>query len=554
MINLPGEYMNKQFADEMIEQFQTKFFGFALSKCRDLNEAEELAARITCEAYVTLRNMDEIYNWEGYLYKIASNVYAKYVKEQKKNKTKDIDGVEINDTYDFEADVSHKEELEQIKKEVAWLGKRHREIVILHYYHNKKLAEIAKQLDIPEGTVKWHLSDAKAQLKKGMSQVRRKGTLGIEPIELKGLGNMGKPGDLGDTSYFLNSKLRQNIAYAAYFEPKTKLEIAEELGVSPVYIEDEVDYLEEYGFLDLLAGQKYRTNIFITDVPGEAFHKSREIDKEIAIQICDLYVPKVLEYLEKSDRTNIYIPNDDWNFYLWSMIPMLVAENNMGSIDWDKLKQKNYLVKRKDGGEYVALATVYREDWLHDDFYHEMSCGPMYKIMSEDGANVASWCLSTDFDTREFGWVDHLGSDYSTLYMYLKGELPKTEGVLDKYIRLYDRGLLVNVNDQDKVNVIVKYMDNLEKDYVKVINNITLPASDELKENIEKLFQQKINLEKQYFPKHMHDMLEIYRRASNINVVMVIDELLERGVLKPLTEEQKKGVMNVVYADLLPVR
>ena len=60
-------------------------------------------------------------------------------------------------------------------------------------------------------------------------------------------------------------------------------------------------------------------------------------------------------------------------------------------------------------------------------------------------------------------------------------------------------------------------------------------------------------MEKQYFPKHMHDMLEIYRRSSNINVVMVVDELLERGILKPLTEEQKKGVMNVVYTDLLPV-
>lgn len=545
--------MNKQFADEMIEQFQTKFFGFALSKCRDLNEAEELAARITCEAYVTLRNMDEIYNWEGYLYKIASNVYAKYVKEQKKNKTKDIDELEIHDTYDFEADVSHKEELEQIKKEVAWLGKRHREIVILHYYHNKKLAEIAKQLDIPEGTVKWHLSDAKAQLKKGMSQVRRKGTLGIEPIELKGLGNMGKPGDLGDTSYFLNSKLRQNIAYAAYFEPKTKLEIAEELGVSPVYIEDEVDYLEEYGFLDLLAGQKYRTNIFITDVPGDVFHKSREIDKEIAKQICNLYVPEVLNYLEKSGIEHTYIPNDDWNFYLWSMIPMLVAEIGMGTIDWDKLKKKNYWVKRKDGGEYVASATVYNEDWLHDDLYHEMSCGPMYKVKCEDGVNIASWCLSTDFDTREFGWVDHLESDYTTLYMYLKGELPKTEGVLDKYVRLYDRGLLVNVDGEDKVNVIVKHMDNLEIDYVKAIGNVTVPASEELKEKIETLLQQKIQMEKQYFPKHMHDMLEIYRRSSNINVVMVMDELIERGVLKPLTETQKKGVMNVVYTDLLPV-
>lgn len=544
--------MNKQFADEMIEQFQTKFFGFAISKCRDLDEAEELAARITCEAYVTLRNMDEIYNWEGYLYKIASNVYAKYVREQKKNQNKDIDELEIRDTYDFEADVSHKEELELIKKEIAWLGKRHREIVILHYYHNKKLSEIAEQLGIPEGTVKWHLSDAKAQLKKGMSQMRRKGTLGIEPVEFKGLGNLGKPGDLGDTSYFLNSKLRQNIAYAAYFEPKTKLEIAEELGVSPVYIEDEVDYLEEYGFLDLLAGQKYRTNIFITDVPAVAFHKSREIDKEIAKQICDLYVPKVLEYLEKSGTENTYIPNDDWNFYLWSMIPMMVAEISMGSIDWDKLKKKNYLVKRKDGGEYVALAEVYNEDWLHEDFYHEMSCGPMYKICNEK-VMIASWSLSTDFDTREFGWVDNLESDYTTLYMYLKGELPKTEGVLDKYVRLYDRGLLANVDGVDKVNVIVKQGGDLESDYEKVIGKVTVLASEELKEKIEELLRKKIQMEKQYFPKHMHDMLEIYRRASNINVVMVIDELLERGILKPLTEAQKKGVMNVVYTDLLPV-
>ena len=544
--------MNKQFADEMIEQFQTKFFGFAISKCRDLDEAEELAARITCEAYVTLRNMDEIYNWEGYLYKIASNVYAKYVREQKKNQNKDIDELEIRDTYDFEADVSHKEELELIKKEIAWLGKRHREIVILHYYHNKKLSEIAEQLGIPEGTVKWHLSDAKAQLKKGMSQMRRKGTLGIEPVEFKGLGNLGKPGDLGDTSYFLNSKLRQNIAYAAYFEPKTKLEIAEELGVSPVYIEDEVDYLEEYGFLDLLAGQKYRTNIFITDVPAVAFHKSREIDKEIAKQICDLYVPKVLEYLEKSGTENTYIPNDDWNFYLWSMIPMMVAEISMGSIDWDKLKKKNYLVKRKDGGEYVALAEVYNEDWLHEDFYHEMSCGPMYKLCNEK-VMIASWSLSTDFDTREFGWVDNLESDYTTLYMYLKGELPKTEGVLDKYVRLYDRGLLANVDGVDKVNVIIKQGVDLESDYEKVIGKVTVLASEELKEKIEELLRKKIQMEKQYFPKHMHDMLEIYRRASNINVVMVIDELLERGILKPLTEAQKKGVMNVVYTDLLPV-
>ena len=47
-------------------------------------------------------------------------------------------------------------------------------------------------------------------------------------------------------------------------------------------------------------------------------------------------------------------------------------------------------------------------------------------------------------------------------------------------------------------------------------------------------------MEKQYFPQHMHEMLEIYRTVGGINKIKVIDELLERGILKPLTQRQKK--------------
>lgn len=508
--------MEKQFADKMIEEFHTKFFGFALSKCQNMVEAEELAARITCEAYVTMRQVDEVYNWEGYLYRIASNVYAKYVQEQKKNESKDVETVELLTESDFEKDILHKEELEQIRKEIAWLGKRHREVVILHYYHNKKLSEIAQQLEIPEGTVKWHLSDAKKQLKKGMEQMREKGRLGIEPISLGAKGNMGTPGTLGDTSAFLNSKLRDNITYAAYFEPKTKLEIAEELGVSPVFIEDEVDYLEEYGFLDLLPGQKYRTNVFIEDIPYDVLLKTREIETEIAKLVCDEYVPDVLAYLENCDKSQFYIPNEDWNFFLWSMIPMMVFQIGYGKMDWDRLRKKNYLVKRKDGGDYVALASVYREENYDAVAKHEMFCGPMFKGCED--ANVGSWSLSTEYDDREFGWVDNLDSDYSSLYRFMRGELPKTEGTLDRYVRLYDRGLLVNVDGKDEVNVIVQkvHMDIMEH-LLEVINEKTLPASEVFKKKLNILIQKRVAMEKQYFPQHMHEMLEIYRTVGGIN-------------------------------------
>ena len=50
----------------------------------------------------------------------------------------------------------------------------------------------------------------------------------------------------------------------------------------------------------------------------------------------------------------------------------------------------------------------------------------------------------------------------------------------------------------------------------------------------------------------MHGMVEIYEKARQINVSMVIEELLKRGILKPLTDDQKKGIMTVIHSDTLP--
>ena len=540
--------MDKAFADEMIAKYQKKFFGFALGKCNNLTEAEELAARITCEAYMTLRAVEEVYNWEGYLYRIAHNVYVHYVKEQIKHRQENTEEYELADSRDIEGDYANQEELAILKREIAWLGKRHREIVLLHYYHNKKIAEIASILELPEGTVKWHLSDAKTQLKEGLKQVRRKGNLGIEPIELNGFGNMGTPGELGDTAYFLNSKLRQNIAYAAYFEPKTIEEIAVELGVSPVFIEDEVEYLADYGFLDLLPGQRYRTNIFILNVPGDIDAKSKEISKEIARVVCDTYVPLILEEYKDWDE-NVYVPDNDKNFWYWTLIARKISDIGLAGFDVELLRKHNYYVKRKDGGEYVAFAALYREEVNRQITDIDSMCGPMWHVREEK--KVAAWSLATGYDNRVFGWEDNRGTDTETLGLFLKGQLPKSEAVLDKYMRLYDRGFIVNRDGKDVVNVIVMKETDFGETFVEKIYQEE-PLAQELKVKIEKLVQEKISLEKPYYPGHMHEMLKFWHGMRPIHTAYVLEELQNRGILNPLTEEQKKGVMIIAYSDILP--
>ncbi len=387
--------------------------------------------------------------------------------------------------------------------------------------------------------------------------------LGLEPIELVRLGNTGSVGPMGDTGAFLNSKLRQNIAFAAYFEPKTIEEIAKELNVGIAFVEDEVLYLEEYGFLDLMPGQKYRTNIYIECVPFEIVQQAREISLQVAKLICDEYVPKVIALAQSYSKEEIYVPDEDFNYFLWTLLIMAVTNHMEATLNWDMLRRNNYMVKRKDGGEFVALATLYQkesEELMKQEFY----CGPM--SVGNNEARAYSWSLSTVFEDREHGWQVNETADYKNLVLFMKGKLPKTEAVLDKYVRLYERGLLRQ--EDDRVNVIVVKEDpqsglfvqldkqeageDVKVDNVGALRKYIPPMSSELKGKIEALAVQKINLQKEYMPEHMHKLVEVYESAKHINPVMVINELLKRGTLKPLTDAQKKGVMIAVYSDVLP--
>lgn len=121
-----------------------------------------------------------------------------------------------------------------------------------------------------------------------MEKTRTTGTLGTEPIRFTDMGHSGEAAGTRDTSYYLAKVITQNIAYAAYHQPKSVNEIAEELGINPIFVEDEVAVLEEYGFMDKLKSGKYLTNILIYE-PNE---KRTEIYKEIDPKFSKLFAEK----------------------------------------------------------------------------------------------------------------------------------------------------------------------------------------------------------------------------------------------------------------------
>ena len=330
--------MQREHAERIITEYLKPIYGFALKRCANLQDAEDLTQDIVLRAFRAMLVKDDLDSPKKFIWTIAHNVLANYYRDR----TKTTIGVPVDELaellpsqYDTPAGSVEDESIDRLHREIAYLSKLQRRIVIAYYFENKKQEVIAKELDIPLGTVKWHLFEAKKDLKKGMDTMRQTGELKFNPIKFELCGTNGSPGTKGANNNFFRSALSQNIVYAVWKEDKTINEIADCLGVSPVYVESEAEYLSEYGFLTENKG-KYRCNILLDDPTNELISLHDEMYREAA----KLFANELMKELTSSGilkderiscgQTDQPIsltesPRADDNFILWSLVPYIAA-------------------------------------------------------------------------------------------------------------------------------------------------------------------------------------------------------------------------------------
>ncbi|MBD5139296.1 MAG: sigma-70 family RNA polymerase sigma factor [Ruminococcus sp.] len=544
--------MNKRDADMIIGEYVQKLYGFALNKLGNPDEAEELSARIIAEVYEVLVKRENIVNLNGYIYKIAHNVWTRYIGRKSKSRsfesTDGFDGTNrlehIPDEKDFAEEFQQTEQYGIIRREIAYLSKTQREIVVRHYYNGEKVKTIAAAMAIPEGTVKWHLSCTRKELMIGMDKIRTIGNLGLQPIRFSSMGHNGNPGSKGDTQDFLAKVITQNIAYAAYHKPRTINEIAEELGINPIFVEDEVAVLEEYGYMDKLDNGKYRTNIQISIPSDERNNIYSESSKKYTELLAEKFVIPYLESI-KEIPDFLTVPDNDINLLKWSMISF-----TMNRLIPDEYDNHKYAVKRKDGGDFVAHASLDvptpKSENPKESIY--WACGDMWRDPGNEDVSWdtpdpwKSWRLDVYWGSRE-GWRENRNDDYDKLYYFMKGELAENEANLYAYKRLLDRGYLIKTDSGYKVNIILSHAQNMSKWF-----DLFPKPNDEVraisKEYAEKIAEADILNQ----PEHMHEQIRYYdQNAASSLHTHIMEYLLDKGVLKLPTEEQRKGLCTVMF-------
>ncbi len=540
--------MIKEKADKLIIEYSPKIYGFAVKKAFSLEESEELAAEMVKEVYLSLLEANKVFNVEGYVWRICEHTYAKYVNNTKKHQGISLDGMEIPyyDNYNLE---EKDEDLKKLRQEIGFLSEKRRQIIYSFYYEGKSIQKIATEEDLSEGTIKWHLNKARNDLKENFSIERKVGSLGISPIEAICFDHNGQPGIKGGPEVYLDDKINLNIVYSVYDSPKTKEGIAEEMGMTPVYLEDRIAFLAKNGFLVETSGKRYTTYVKFT--PRErSLEQEEEILKskiKVADSILKSYVPKVKEAIKKI--TDIYIPSG--NLELFEATAIFYAIVN--KFDLPIVKNVSpYLIKTLDGGEYYVTVNL-KSEIIDPDFKPTIeestrdytACGSMMRNAWKY-PTVKSWSNDNRFSTRKGMWQNNLNTDYDAIYEVICGDIEDNKANEEKFKRLRERGF---ITDDGRLNVMVVKKSMEEFDAL-----IPSPTKEQLDEFAKIAIEQAVMLAKNY-PPQMQDFIVfefVKWYVDNTIAMIVLDKLYDSGEYKPLTQSEKATVNLLVFSDRLP--
>ncbi len=538
--------MEKLKADALITGYLQKIYGFAYKKSFSYDEAEELAAEMTAEAYRALLGAEEIVNPEGYIWRICEHTYAKYVSRVKKLSGVSID--EIGDIPYYDEIADDEGETDRLRREIAFLSSQRREIVFRFYYKNEPIRSIASRLAIPVGTVKWHLNKARNDLKEGFIMERKIGELGIHPVEATNFGHSGNPGEHDGPEYYLGDKLNLNIVYSVYFEPKNSSEIAEELGVTPVFIEDRIKLLENNGFIVKTKGGRFTTYVqfsprtYSNEEADAVFEKKREAAKILL----DEYVPKIREAVK--EIKDVYIPSG--NRELLEAAAIFYGIANKCTFDYEiKHDLSKYRISTLDGGKYIANVNLASEctdpEYVSKINGEYWACGNMWRESVKYPA-VKAWAIDSRFDTRTGTWKNNRDEDYEYVYELINGKLTDRVTNAEKFKRLKERGFI----DGDGKVMIMVYKGDDTDFYDRI------PSLDN---SIKKRFADyaldyAMQTAKRY-PTQMQDLIVAWNAGSfigNETAIMALEMLYENGTFKPLTEQERVTANLIMFSDVLP--
>lgn len=148
---------NKVAFKRLIEEHKKYLFNVAISILGNEEDTGDAIGETIIKAYESIKNLREPKFFKTWITRILINESKKILISRGK-----VISIEEY-KQDYISTYSDKDDID-LKNALIKLSKEHYDVIMLFYYNDLKINEIAEILNVPEGTVKSRLSNAKNKL------------------------------------------------------------------------------------------------------------------------------------------------------------------------------------------------------------------------------------------------------------------------------------------------------------------------------------------------------------------------------------------------------
>lgn len=325
--------MNEYITNELIE---TTYL-FCVKRISDTEAAKDLSQDILFEAIRVIADGKEFASFYSWYWKMARNKYADYIAHKRNCALpiESIGGMAAETPLPIES-IIDAEDISQLNFSLSRLASIHREVIIRFYLKEQSVSQIAEELDIPAGTVKSRLFDAKKNLKSRFDNMTNIGKTAYAPADIAWFWGYSA---MNASLLMDSSKICPQIMIVCKNEAKTVNEIADEMGIAPVYLEEILEKMEKEQLLKSPAKGKYAANCCIFPkqnyTQAKLYANKSFFSGDFPKKITD----KLFMLKDKITAFDFYGNHFDYKYLMW--ILCVIAGDAFGVIGQNHYSEKH---------------------------------------------------------------------------------------------------------------------------------------------------------------------------------------------------------------------
>lgn len=426
-------------------------FLFCRKRISDSEAAKDLAQDILCEGIKTLRSGKEPVSFYSYYWRMARNKYVDYIRYKREPALPlETAGGVVSENPHPSDKLVQREEIARLNLSLSRLSDIHREIIIRFYLKQQPVSKIARELNVPVGTVKGRLFDARKKLKERFDTMTNTGKSAYAPYTLNWFWGY----NCGKATEIFNSKIAQQVMVLCGQNGKSLNELADEMGVAPVYLEQVIDEMVTEKLLFQPVKNKYLSCCCVFPqneyIKASAAEYIANIENNIPEKVCKA----VYGVKDEIMSLDFYGKDLGFDYLCWEFL--IRAANFVGYIAMNYYSSK-LEDKYPDETDRKFRMTV---QYLNPEEEADYSCYPDGKWKGMNWSN-----LHQNFKTASHGTVEYVNDfDQEPFPHKFNGEL--LNGVRDYWINGNNISLLLDLA-KDPEKPLNKYEEEIAADFVK---------------------------------------------------------------------------------------